>query len=61
MEDWLLGGSKGGLPGELCIVKHFRDKRNLSSLPNRFPELCQLDHVSALQPGNLAVHADFIR
>lgn len=61
IEDWILQESEGGRPGEICVVKHFRDKKNLSNLPSRFPELCCLSHVSALQPGRFAIHADLNR
>ena len=60
MESWLLDEPKGGRLGELCVVKHFRDKRNESNLPDQFPELRFLKHVSILQSGCFAIHADSI-
>ena len=61
MESWLLNESKGGRPGEVCVVKHFRDKRTLGALPRRFPELYRLSHVSCLQPGCFAHGSNPIR
>ena len=61
IEDWRLQETEGGRPGEICVVKHFRDKKNLCNLPSRFPELCCLSHVSALQPGRFAIYAELNR
>lgn len=46
VEHWLLDDSTGRQPGELFLVKHYRDKRNQIALPSRFKELRKLDHLN---------------
>ena len=54
-EDWVFDDSTGRQPRELFIVKHYRDKKTQTTLPSRFKELCDLDHVRLLHPGYFTV------
>ena len=60
MDEWL-DNSKGNKPGQVFVVKHFRDHKRLAMLPPRFPELRRLYHVSALRSEYVVLHADNIR
>lgn len=55
IEDWLLNGLKDDLPGELRIIKHFRNKKTLSGMPDRLRKLCSLSHVGAQPRGYPAI------
>ena len=50
--DWL-NNDKSSRPGQVFVIKHFRDRKIKTTVPSRFLELPRLDHVSILRPDRL--------
>ena len=55
--DWL-DSSKSNRPGQVFVIKHFRDKITQAEVPSRILELPHLDHVSTLTPEPSISNAD---